>query len=168
MVRLMVQWLRVRCGPARAHAQAMVEFALVVLLFVGLVLAIMEGARAAVTYIAVGNAARDGARAGSFIAATDATVTARVNQAGGAILGNYASATGSNSCPADSICVCRHLTPTAAVNAACDAASSVQTGSVIDVTVTKTFQFLPYGNSSTGIFSRASVPLTGYYRSRVE
>jgi Flp pilus assembly protein TadG len=150
----------------RRQGQAAVEFALVVLLFVGMVLAVIEGARLGVMYFTVGNAARDGARAGAFVGATNPTVVARVNQASGAFLGDYASAVGASTCPANSVCVCRHQTPTAAVTAACD--TTVPSGGVIDVTVTRTFTFIPFGNTSTGIFARASVPLTGYYRARVE
>ena len=128
----------------------MVEFALVIILFLGVLMAIWEGARLVTSYFALANAAREGARAGIYTTASDATIQDKVRQTLPAWI----------SVPNGNITICRRATS----SSGCGTTPYVS-GSVIDVTVTYTFHLVPFAG---GWLSRATVPLTGYHRARVE
>jgi Flp pilus assembly protein TadG len=143
-------------APGRRRGQAMVEFSIAILLFLGMLAAIFEGARLVASYFALGGAAREGARAGVYVPSAsrpvgtiDADVRAKVRQTV-PFLGNI---------PDGDITICRRST----ADAACG--TTVQSGSVIEVTVQHTFQLVPFAG---GWLGRASVPLTGYQRTMVE
>ena len=131
------------------------EFALTVVLFFGLLLAIFEGARLIATNSALGNAAADGARAAAFAPSSrnsqtdlDAATRAAVRQTNG-LLGTL---------PDSSITICRRTTRAAAC-------STVQSGSVTEVTVSYAFAFVPFAG---GWLGQASLPLTGYHRVQLD
>jgi hypothetical protein len=153
----------------------MVEFALVLLVFLGLTMAIFEGARLALAAWAISTAARDGARAGIYlpcstpppsggcpanappIATIDSRIKARA-QATAARLGIVV--------PDANVVICRHTSLHAAVTDTCDTtAPPLKSGSVIDVTVRHTFSFVPFAGDWLGQGNRE---LTGYHRARIE
>jgi Flp pilus assembly protein TadG len=142
-----------RCQPA----QATMEFALVVLIFLGALMTMFEGARLVASTFAVSNAAADGARAGAFVPTSgqpvstlDASIRTGV-RATTAFLGSI---------PDDAIAICRRATPTATCGS-----TPVKSGSVLDVTVTYPFGLAP---SAGGWLRQATIPLTGYYRARID
>src|SRR5690348_488586 len=81
--------------PRARHGrgQAFVEFALVILLFLTLALLVFEVGLLSANWFALGNAAREGARAGSRSTATDADVLDAVNRAASLFTGSFASVT---------------------------------------------------------------------------
>lgn len=138
------------------RGQAMVEFAVALLFFVGMLLAIFEGARLVATFFAVANAAADGARAGAFAPTTqlpaatlDSNVRAAVRETT-SFLGTI---------PDASITICRRTSPTAACG------TPVRSGSIVDVTVDYTFYFVPFAG---GWLGQSSVPVTGYHRVQID
>ncbi len=144
-------------GPAarqrRASGQAMVEFAIVIMLFLGMVVGVLEGARLVASYFVIGNAARDGARAGLYITATDADIQAKANQAAQRVVGTIPSTD-------NTITICRRAQPAQACGS-----TPLGVGSVVDVTVTHNFRFLPFAG---GWLGQASVMLTGFHRAVYE
>jgi Flp pilus assembly protein TadG len=150
--------------PVRRRGQTMVEFAIVLVIFLGMLMAIFEGARLAMSAWMISVAARDGARAGIYVPSTSLTIAtidnrviARV-QATAARVGIVV--------PIASITICRHSSPDAAPTDSCDtAAPPLKSGSVVDVTVTHTFSFVPFAGGWLGQGNRT---LTGYYRARIE
>jgi len=154
----MMAWVAAAVGrvrPPRA-GQAMIEFAAVMLVFLGAVMTTFEGARLLTSAFALSNAAAEGARAGAYvptsarpIATLDADIRAAV-RATTAFLGTI---------PDGSITICRRATS----GAACG--TTVQSGSVIEVTVTYAFQLVPFAG---GWLGRAGVNLTGYNRARID
>ena len=153
---MIADWRPAAPGHGPSCGQAMVEFALVLVLFLGLTVAIFEGARLVATNSALGSAAADGARAGAFVPSSqhsltnlDADVRAAVRHTT-SFLGNI---------PDSGITICRRTTRTAACG------TSVQSGSVMEVTVTYTFAFVPFAG---GWLGQASMPLTGYHRVQLD
>jgi Flp pilus assembly protein TadG len=147
-------WLAGRRRPG----QAALEFSLVVLIFLGLLMAIFEGARLAASYFALANAAREGTHAGRFIAVTDDNTIRQQVQAPLGLLPWIS--------PSDlTIEICRHASPTAAVGSSCDTTGLQSGTSVIDVTVSWTFNFFFFPGGWLGQSSKA---LTGYQRARIE
>ena len=143
-------------APGRSRGQAMVEFSLVIMLFLGMAMGVFEGARLVLGYFALGQAAGEGARAGAFTPTSryptttlDAGVRAAVRSTT-SFLGTI---------PDDHITICRRTTSTAACG------TPVHGGSVIEVTVRHTFAFLPFAG---GWLGQVSIPLTGYHRARIE
>jgi Flp pilus assembly protein TadG len=142
----------------RRPGQAALEFSLVVLVFLGLLMAIFEGARLAASYFALANAAREGTSAGQFIGVTDDNTIRQKVQAPLGLL-PWISASDLT------IQICRHVSPTAAVGTSCDT-TGLQSGySVIDVTVSWTFNFLFFPG---GWLGQSSKTLSGYHRARIE
>ncbi len=137
----------------RSPGQAMVEFALVILLLLGMIVGVLEGARLVASYFVVANAAREGARAGVFIGATDSDIQTQVNNTASRVVGTFPSAD-------NLILICRR----AKAGQACGS-TPFGVGSVIDVTVIYTFRFLPFAG---GWFGRQSITLTGFHRAQVE
>jgi Flp pilus assembly protein TadG len=137
----------------RARGQAMVEFAIVVLLLLGMMVGILEGARLAAAYFVVGNAAREGARAGVFASASDTTIQTKINDTAWRVIGQLPS--GDNA-----ITICRRAAP----DQACGS-TPLGVGSVIDVTVAHTFRFLPFAG---GWLGQQSVALTSFHRAYLE
>jgi Flp pilus assembly protein TadG len=149
--------------------QAMVEFALVILLFTGVVITIIEGARLISTYFTLANAAAEGARVGAFVpnrdwSATDpvGTMDAKIRIAARSVLEPWITL------PDNQIVICRRKTTTPTISG-CDAAGTSTVmggsqGSTIEVTVTHTFQFLSFFGAWLG---EVSVPLRGYHRERI-
>jgi Flp pilus assembly protein TadG len=147
-----------RLAGRRRPGQAALEFSLVVLIFLGLLMAIFEGARLAASYFALANAARAGTHAGQFIGVTDDnTIRQQVQTALGVL--PWVS-------PSDlTITICRHASPTAAVGSSCDTTGLQGGSSVIDVTVSWTFHFFVLPGGWLGQSSKA---LAGYHRARIE
>jgi Flp pilus assembly protein TadG len=151
---------RHRAGePVRG--QATVEFAFVsIFLLFPMMLGIFEGARLVSTYFALSNAAREASRAGEYRPSTNFTITmidANVRAAAKQTLEPWAVVDDGN------ITVCRHKSALAAVVATCD--TVVDSGSVIDVTVTSNFVFVPYVG---GLLGQVGIPLSGYHRARID
>lgn len=142
-----------RAGARRAPGQAMLEFALVTVLLLGMMVGVLEGARLVAAYFVVANAAREGARAGVFPSATDATIQAQVNKTASRVIGTVPSAD-------NTLEICRRATPTAGCGT-----TPLSVGSVIDVTVTHTFRFLPF---ASGWLGQQSIRLTGFHRAYLE
>src|SRR5262249_25465209 len=136
-----------RSGPRLAQSgQAALEFSLVILIFLGLLAAILEGARLATSYFALSDAARGGGRAGvsrrpaDLPASTiDANVRTKVRQTLPAWI----------TIPDADIVICRHVSSSAAITDACDS-SGFKRGSVVDVTVQWTFGFLAFPSGWLG------------------
>jgi TadE-like protein len=145
-------------ADGRRPAQAALEFSLVVLIFLGLLMAIFEGARLAASYFALANAAREGTHAGQFIGVTDDNTIRQQVQAPLGLLPWIS--------PADlTITICRHASPTAAVGSSCDTTGLQSGSSVIDVTAGWTFHFFFFPGGWLGQPNKA---LTGYHRARME
>jgi Flp pilus assembly protein TadG len=162
-----------RLRSARQRGQAAVEFALTIIPFLLLVVAILEGGRLAATNFALANAAREGARAGRYLNVTsNDPVRAAANTTVQTFTGPFTSvsSTQNSSCGANTICVCRHALASATTSAACDPPSALTAGSVIDVTVNHTFGFIPFMANSTYncLLCQATIPLTAYYRAVME
>jgi len=166
-------------GPARSRGQAMVEFAFVFILFLGTVMAIIEGGRLMFSYFALANGAAEGARAGSVAGASDTAIQTAVNEtlryATGTNLTNISGTTAPGSCTAtNTICICRH---TAAALDTCLTAANTKRGDIVDVRVTYQFQALASDPSPdcgyagwclTPLLTRASVQMTGGGSSRIQ
>jgi Flp pilus assembly protein TadG len=168
-----------RMRTARQRGQAAVEFALTLIPFLMLIVAILEGSRLAATNFALANSAREGARAGRYLSVTtndpvlaNDLVLAATNVTARTFTGPLSSisTTPSSSCGANTICVCRHAHASALTSAACDPATALTAGSVIDVTVNYTFGFIPFMTNSTYgcLLCQATIPLTAYYRAVIE
>src|SRR4051794_25105399 len=152
-------------SPARyLRGQAFVEFTLVILLFVTLALLVFEGGLLSANWFALGNAAREGARAGSRSGATDADVFDAVNRAASVFTGSFASvtaATASSGCTADhAVCVCRHRPDSTTCGA------TAARGDLVDVTLRHRFVFVP--NAGGFIGQNAGIQLVASERARVE
>jgi Flp pilus assembly protein TadG len=174
----MPSW-RAVIGPARSRGQAMVEFAFVFILFLGTVMAIIEGGRLMFAYFALANASAEGARIGSVAGTSDTAILAAVNEtlkyATGTSLTNVSGTTAPGSCTAaNTICICRH---TNAALDTCLTAANAKRGDVVDVRVT--YQFMPLGGNPspdcgyagwclTPLLTRASVQMTGGGSSRIQ
>jgi Flp pilus assembly protein TadG len=170
---------RALIAPARSRGQAMVEFALVFILFLGTVMAIIEGGRLMFSYFALANAAAEGARIGSVAGTPDTAIQAAVNQtlkyATGSDLTNVSGTTAPSSCTAaNTICICRHTS--AALNTCLTTASAAR-GDVVDVRVTYQFQALASDPSPdcsyagwclTPLLTKASVLMTGGGSARIQ
>jgi hypothetical protein len=98
-------------------------------------------------------------------------VLAAANTTAAAFTGRLTSVTQApnSSCGADTVCVCRHVLPSASLSTGCDT-TGLQKGSVIDVTLNYTFHFIPGLNTSTYfcLLCRASIPMSAYYRVAME
>lgn len=137
----------------RAPGQAMLEFALVIILLLGMMVGVLEGARLVAAYFVVANAAREGARAGVFPYATDATIQAQVNKTASRVIGAVPSSD-------NTLEICRRATPTAGCGTA-----PLGVGSVVDITVTHNFRFLRFAG---GWLGQQSIRLTGFHRAYME
>jgi Flp pilus assembly protein TadG len=152
--------------PWRRPGQAAVEFALVVILFLGLFMAIFEGARFATTAFVIANAAEDGARAGLYFPTSSLPVATIDGYVRTAVRERTATFGWIGTIPDANITICRHALPSAAVTSTCDTtAPPLLSGSVIDVTVTYTFTFFSFPGNWLG---QGSHTLTGYRRARLE
>ena len=134
----------------------MVEFALVILLFLGMVLAIIEGARLVASHFTLSNAAAEGARAGAFVPTTSLTTATIDNNVRTAVRRTVVPWV---TIPDSNITICRRATRSAACGT-----TPVQSGSVIEVTATYTFRFVPFAG---GWLGRANIPLTGHHVARI-
>jgi Flp pilus assembly protein TadG len=145
----------------QARGQATVEFALVAVLLFGAMVMVIEGARLTMSYFAVGNAAAEGARAGQYTTATDASIQAAARRTLEPWI-QVPNLDASGACSGDNVvCICRRTTP----DAAC-ATTPIQNGSVIEVTVKYNFNLLPL---AAGFLQRAGPwTLTGYKRATIE
>jgi Flp pilus assembly protein TadG len=157
---------------APRSGQAMVEFALTMVPFLMFILAIFEGGRMIATNYAIANAAREGARAGRYLTVTSNDVAlAAANVTASTFTGQLTTVTQApnSSCGANQVCVCRHILPSASLSASCDT-TGLTKGSVVDVTLNYTFQFVPLMNNNTYfcLFCRASLPMSAYYRVAME
>ncbi len=159
-----------RLARLRASGQATVEFALVAVLLFGAMMMVIEGARLALTYFAVGNAAAEGARAGEYITAdlsaqnflAQNNLVQSAAQRAVNLLIQVPNLDASGSCSGSNVvCICRRTTP----NAACGT-TPIQNGSVLEVTVKYDFNLLPL----FGGFIQRSGPwvITGYKRVTIE
>jgi Flp pilus assembly protein TadG len=152
--------------------QAMVEFAFTIIPFLMFVIAIFEGGRMVATNFAISNAAREGARAGRYLSVTNNDVIlAATNVTASTFTGQLTTVTvaPNSSCGTNRVCVCRHVLPNATLSAACDT-TGLQKGSVVDVTLNHTFQFIPMLNNSAFfcLLCGASIPMSAYYRVSME
>src|SRR5262249_48648893 len=154
----------------RAPGQAMVEFALVCVLFLMLVMLIIEGGRLIGSYFGISNAAQDGARAASYGGATDTSGLQAVQRSlePWVSIPVVISTTPASGCSAsNTVCVCRHILPTAAQSASCNTVQEMQRGSVVDVVVNYDFPILPWvagwAGRTSGVYR-----VSGYQRIRVE
>jgi Flp pilus assembly protein TadG len=162
---LIILWRRwAPSARPRASGQAMVEFALVVMLFLGLLIMIFQGAALAANWFALGNGAREGARAGSITTATDADVLAAVNRTAATFTSSFASATANTTqsgCTAQqAVCICRHNPGSTAC------ITTVTRGDQVDVTVRHRFDFLPFAGGFIG--QNAGIQLTAFEQARIE
>jgi Flp pilus assembly protein TadG len=148
----------------RTSGQAIVEFALVIILFLALIVLIFEGALLAGNWFALGNAAREGARAGSITTATDSQILDAVNRTASVFTRSFASVTANTSesgCTGThTLCVCRH----AAGSGTCT--TSVTRGDQIDVTIRHRFYFIPFAGGYIG--QNAGLQLVTYEQARIE
>jgi Flp pilus assembly protein TadG len=158
---------RPRLGRPRARGsrgQAFVEFALVMLLFLALVILVIEGGLLTANWFAVGNAAREGARAGSLAVATDPQILEAVNRTAGVFTGPFASVTAntaqSGCTDAHAVCICRHRVGATTCN------STAVRDDLIDVTVRHRFAFLPFAGGFVG--QNAGIQLAAFAQARVE
>lgn len=162
-------------APDRSSGQAMVEFALTIIPFLMLVFAVIEGGRMVATYFALENAAREGSRAGRYLASSSSTtgILNGVNTTANVFAGSYSSVTvdtNKSSCGTEAVCVCHYTSATAATNAACSSMSALRSGSVVDVTVKHTFSLLPLMNSNAYycLLCMATIQMMGYHRAIME
>jgi hypothetical protein len=143
------------------RGQSALEFSLVIPIFLGLLMAIFEGARLATSFFALSNAAREGGRAAVYrpTASLPApTIDANIRARARGMLPAWISI------PDADVVICRHVSASAAVTDACDTAG-FKRGSVVDVTVRwrLDFWFFP-GNW----LRQTSKPLSGYHRAQLE
>jgi hypothetical protein len=165
--------LRSHHNHRRARAQAMVEFALVVLLLVGVMAVIIEGARWITTYFAVANAAAEGARAGAFVPDPlwpVGNVDSKIQAAARSVLMPWMELPnfdGSGVCGGtDVICVCRRYTSTSGCDPANTSTVLSNYFSTIDVTVSYTFRWFPFAAGWLG--QVVTSEMTGFHRARIE
>jgi hypothetical protein len=111
-------------------AQAMVEFSLAVLLLVGVMMAIIEGARWMSTYYMLSNAASEGARVGALLASTDSQIRAATQFS----LGPWIFID-----PDTDVTICR--LPTAAASDTTCPNAAATSGNFIQVKLTYAFQW---------------------------
>jgi Flp pilus assembly protein TadG len=172
-----------RRARARQTGQALLEFSLVSMLFLGFLVGIIEGARMIGSYFALSNAASEAARVGAIVPSPTATGSVSDCTTLDATQSSYLSVASLDnkircrarttmqpwiSLPDSAITICRRAT----ITSSCDAAgtssvvsNSYYGGSVIDVTVTYNFQFLLFEG---GFLHETSVPMTGYKRARID
>ena len=146
------------------HGQAMVEFAFVILLLVGAVLAIVEGARWMVTYFALANAAAEGARAGAFVpsaAWSASSIDARIDAAARSVLPPWITLAD------DEISVCRLATSVDNTCSTGDVAPSpaIISGSFVEITITHTFRWFPF---ATGYLGQPNDLIRAVHRQRID
>jgi Flp pilus assembly protein TadG len=137
----------------RSRGQAMVEFAIVVILMLGMMIGVLEGSRLVAAYFVVGNAAREGARAGVFTGVTNTQIETKINDTAWRVIGTTPSTD-------NTVTICRRATASLGCGT-----TPIGPNSVIDVTVTHTFRFLPFAG---GWFGRQSITLTGFHRAQME
>lgn len=173
-----------RASRRRAGGQALVEFALVIPMFLMLVMAVFEGARLAATHVAVGSAARDGARAGIYAATSDyeastygtystsnldLAITNAVNASAarftGPFIGDPKLVERKACTQGHQLCVCRRQQGLSGC-----ASTSNLAGGFVEVTVNHAFQFLPFqfGGGTGGLAAKASIPLQGFASVRID
>ena len=135
------------------------------LFFLGMLMGIIEGARMVGSYFALANAAAEGARIGAVVPAPGNTVSTIDDNIRARVRTTMQPWI---SLPDSSITICRRLT----IAASCDAAgtstvvSNSNAGrSVIDITITYSFQFLLFVG---GFLQQTSVPMTGFDRARID
>jgi len=141
--------------------QAMVEFAFVVVLFLGTIVAVFEGARLVATYFALANAAAEGARAGQYVTAGDASVQAAAQRTLQPWITITNVSTASTCSDNDVICICRRATAASACGS-----TPIERRSVIDVTIRYRLQLVPFAGGFVG--QTAGINLTGYKRAIIE
>lgn len=155
----------------RSTGQAMVEFAFVIVIFLGTLMLIFEGGRMVVNYFVLNNAASEGARTGRYLGTANDTIMNKVNAVAGNIVGSYPTAqvftaSYSGCSVTHGICVCRR----ANIGSSCltnpSDASLVAGTSVVDVTVTADFKLIPF----VGGWAERVTPikLRGFHRSILE
>jgi Flp pilus assembly protein TadG len=141
-----------------------VDFGLVLLLFLALALLVFEGGLLTANWFALGNAAREGARAASRAAATDADILDAVNRTASLFTGSFATMTADTS-PTDctgahAVCVCRHRAGATACT------STAAPDDLIDVTVRHRVVFLPAVGGFLG--QNAGIQIAASEQARVE
>jgi Flp pilus assembly protein TadG len=150
-----------RRGTGRpAHGQAMVEFAMVILLLVGVFIAIFEGARWMLTYFALSNAAAEASRAGSYVPSTGWTtsqIDATIHRAARSVLPPWITL------PDAEIAICR--AQASATTCTPPGEATVLSGYVVEVTITHTFRWLPF---AVGWLGQANDTITAYHRQRID
>ena len=146
------------------RGQALAEFALVILLFLALAVLILEGGLLTANWFALGNAAREGARAGSLAVATDPQILEAVNRTATVFTGSFARATAntaqSGCTDAHAVCICRHEVGSTTCN------STAVHDDLIDITVRHRFAFLPFAGGFIG--QNAGIQLAAFSQARVE
>jgi Flp pilus assembly protein TadG len=168
---------------ARQTGQALLEFSLVSMFFLGFLVGVMEGARMIGSYFALSNAAAEAARVGAIVPSPTATGNITdCNTLNATQSSNLSVASLDNkircraretmqpwiSLPDSAITICRRTTITSACSASGTSAvvsNSYYGGSVIDVTVNYNFQFLLFEG---GFLHETAVPMTGYKRARID
>jgi len=172
-----------RPSADRQMGQALLEFSLVSMLFLGLLVSIFEGARMIGSYFALSNAAAEAARVGAIVPSPTATGSISNCDTLNATQSSYLSVASLDnkircraretmqpwiSLPDSAITICRRAT----ITSSCDAtgtssvvSNSYYGGSVLDVTVNYSFQFLLFEG---GFLHNTSVPMTGYKRARID
>jgi Flp pilus assembly protein TadG len=153
-----------RARAGRARGQALMDFALVVLLLLTLALLVFAGGLLAANWFALGNAAREGAHAGSLAIATDAAILDAVNRTASSFTGSFASVT-ANTAPDDctgahAVCVCRRRV------GATSCGSGAARGDLIAVTVRHRVEFAPFAGGFLG--QNAGIQLTAHEQARIE
>jgi Flp pilus assembly protein TadG len=152
---------RIALGRARRprRGQALVEFALAALLFFGFLVAILEGARWLATYFLLANAAAEGARAGAFAPTPgwpQADIDAKIRMGARSVLAPWIDLPDAN------ITICRAAPAT---DPCTTSVSSVLSGNDLVVTVTYTFQWVPF---AAGWLGQAADQITVSHRERIE
>jgi hypothetical protein len=139
----------------------MVEFALTTLLLVGVIVAIIDGARWISTYFALAHAAAQGVRVGAFVPRASwpiDDIDAKIRIATRSALPGWIELA------AEDIVICRRQTSASE----CDAAGTAQLlrgTSTVEVTVTHTFQWFPYAGAWLG---QVADEITAFHREHIE
>ncbi len=162
--------------PPRARAQSMVEFAMVLPLFVLLMFALVDFSRLLFTYISLANGAREAARSAAIVANPSATVVNAFN--------NFTLVLGAMNPATDSIELDFHdqggssvgsvtcTLPMTPASCTIPARTSASDG-YVEVEATYRFQFMPLFEAVlAGVryvgFSLANVDLTTEFRAYLE
>jgi hypothetical protein len=143
-----------------------VEFAFTALFLFGVLVAIIDGARWISTYFILANAAAEGARAGAFVPRNPewplANINAKVREEARSVLAPWIELAD------EQITICRAMSATANCSPpglTGASGSPILSGDDIVVTVTYTFQWVPFAE---GWLGQIDDEITASHRERIE